>query len=66
MRMKRESKKLSWKSLLLLLCILYDQEFLIGAVMQWLRVRIHNTGVVSSNPARVTIPLVTKATGNTS
>ena len=36
-----------------------------GVVVQWLRIRTHNTGLVSSNPARVTFfaPLVRKGTG---
>ena len=39
--------------------------FLSGAVAYWLSIRTHNTGVVSSNPARVTIKtlLKRKATG---
>ena len=42
--------------------LMYDDNS--GAAVLWLSVRTHNTGVVSSNPARVTIktPLVRKAT----
>ena len=38
----------------------------VGAVAQWLNMRTHNTGIVSSIPPCITFetPLVRKATGN--
>ena len=37
-----------------------------GAVVSWLGIRTHNTGIIGLNPPRVTMktPLVRKATGN--
>ena len=61
-----------WFLYLLTLCFLWVafatcMSITSGAVvMRWLSVRTHNTGVLSSNPTRVTIemPLVRQATGN--